>query len=72
MLAEHLRAQAAWRSGKANEYDDDRNTESGLSLLDVAQHLEQLPDDDPRLARVDSAYRISEMGLLSLGFSAST
>jgi hypothetical protein len=29
MLAEHLRDQAARRSGKADEYDDARNTESG-------------------------------------------
>ena len=67
MLGEHLRAQAAWRSRKADEYDDDRTTECGLSLLDVAEHIEQLPDDDPRLARIDSAYRVSELGFLSLG-----
>jgi hypothetical protein len=40
-----------------------------LSLLDVVEHIEQLPDDDPRLARIDSAYRVSELGFLSLGFS---
>jgi len=55
-LANYLREQARWRGDKAAEYDDDRNTQSGLALLDAAEYVEQLPDDDPRLARLDRAH----------------
>ena len=54
-LANYLREQARWRGDKADEYDDDRNTQSGLALLDAAEYIEQLHDDDPRLVRLDQA-----------------
>jgi hypothetical protein len=54
-LADYLREQARWRSDKADEYDDDRNTQSGLALLDAAEYVAQLPDDDLRLVRLDQA-----------------
>lgn len=54
-LANYLREQARWRGDKADEYDDDRNTQSGLALLDAAEYVVHLPDDDPRLVRLDQA-----------------
>jgi hypothetical protein len=53
--AVNVRQQASWRSDKADEHDDDRNTRSGLALLDAAEDVEQLPDDDPRLLRLVQA-----------------
>lgn len=54
-LAEYLRDQARFRSDRGNEYDDDRNTRSGLALLDAADYAAQLGDDDPRLVRMANA-----------------
>ncbi|HEY2206818.1 MAG TPA: hypothetical protein VGH99_20335 [Pseudonocardia sp.] len=54
-LADYLRTQAQWRGDKADRTDDDRNTRSGLALLDVAAVVERLPDDDARLARMATA-----------------
>jgi hypothetical protein len=54
-LANYLREQARWRGDKADEYDDDRNTQAGMALLDAAEYVEQLPDNDPRLVRLDQA-----------------
>jgi hypothetical protein len=55
-LAEYLREQARWREIKAEEYPEDaRNAPSALALLDAAEYVAQLPDDDPRLVRLDQA-----------------
>jgi hypothetical protein len=53
-LADYLREQARWRGERADEYDD-RKTQSGLALLDAAEYVEQLREDDPRLVRLDQA-----------------
>jgi len=62
LLAEYCREQARWRSDKADEYDDDRNTRSGMALLDVARYVERLPENDPRLVHIDKAMKLTEQG----------
>lgn len=54
-LADYLRDQARFRSDRGNEHDDDRNTRSGLALIDAADYAAQLDDDDPRLVRMAGA-----------------
>jgi len=50
VLAEHLRNQAAWRAGKADEYPEDaRNARSAAALEALAEHVERLPDTDANL-----------------------
>ena len=49
-VAEFVRATAAWRRRKAEEYDRDaRNLRSASALEDLADHVLSLPADDPRL-----------------------
>jgi hypothetical protein len=52
-LAEYLRSVAAWRRSR---YEDDlrdrRNLQSAAALEALAGHVESLPADDPRLARL--------------------
>jgi hypothetical protein len=67
LLGEYFREQARWRGEKADEYDDDRNTQSGMAFVDAAQYVEQLPEDDPRLVRIDKALRLTELGIVIAG-----
>lgn len=49
-LAGYFRAQAEWRLAKAEEYpDDSRNWRSAEDLNRLAEYVELLPDDDPRI-----------------------
>ena len=55
-LAEELFSTAVWREGKAAEYpDDDRNLPAAEHLADLARQILALPDDDPRILRIESA-----------------
>ena len=55
-LAQELYSTAYWREGKAAEYpDDDRNLPAAEHLADLARQLLALPDDDPRILRMESA-----------------
>ena len=49
-VVEFIRATAAWRRRKAEEYDRDaRNLRSAAALEELADHVLALPADDPRL-----------------------
>ena len=49
-VADFIRATAAWRRRKAEEYDRDaRNLRSAAALEELADHVLALPADDPRL-----------------------
>jgi hypothetical protein len=53
MMADYLRAIAAWRRQKAEEYDRDaRNLQSAAGLDELADFVLSLPDDDPRIVRL--------------------
>ena len=55
-LAQELFSTAVWREGKAAEYpDDDRNLPAAEHLADLARQILALPDDDPRILRMESA-----------------
>jgi cytochrome c551/c552 len=55
-LAQELFSTAVWREGKADEYpDDDRNLPAAEHLADLARQILALPDDDPRILRIESA-----------------
>jgi hypothetical protein len=55
-LAEELFSTAVWREGKADEYPDDhRNLPAAVHLADLARQILALPDDDPRILRMESA-----------------
>ena len=55
-LAQELFSTAVWREGKADEYpDDDRNLPAAEHLADLARQILALPDDDPRILRMESA-----------------
>jgi hypothetical protein len=55
-LAEELFSTALWREGKADEYSDDhRNLPAAEHLADLARQVLALPDDDPRILRMESA-----------------
>lgn len=57
-LAQELFSTAFWREGKADEYpDDDRNLRAAEHLADLARQILALPDDDPRILRMESAVR---------------
>jgi len=57
-LAEELFGTAVWREGKADEYPDDgRNLPAAEHLADLARQILALPDDDPRILRMESAVR---------------
>ncbi|HEX6521117.1 MAG TPA: hypothetical protein VF070_14090 [Streptosporangiaceae bacterium] len=54
-LAQELFSTAVWREGKAGEYpDDDRNLPAAEHLADLARQILALPDDDPRILRMES------------------
>jgi hypothetical protein len=55
-LAQELFSTAVWREGKADEYPDDaRNLHAAEHLADLARQTLALPDDDPRILRMESA-----------------
>lgn len=55
-LSEYFRAQAQWRDQKNDEYPDDpRNELSAAALRALADHVERLPDDDPRIVAAGDA-----------------
>jgi hypothetical protein len=55
-LAQELYSTAVWREGKAAEYpDDDRNLPAAEHLADLARQILELPDDDPRILRIENA-----------------
>jgi hypothetical protein len=55
-LAQELYSTAVWREGKATEYpDDDRNLPAAEYLADLARRILALPDDDPRIIRMENA-----------------
>ena len=55
-LAQELFSTAVWREGKAAEYpDDDRNLPAAEHLAGLAKQIVALPDDDPRILRMESA-----------------
>jgi hypothetical protein len=54
-LARELFSTAVWREGKAAEYpEDDRNLPAAEHLADLARQILALPDDDPRILRMES------------------
>ena len=58
-LAQELFSTAVWREGKAGEYpDDDRNLPAAEHLAGLARQILALPDDDPRLLRMESAVQV--------------
>jgi hypothetical protein len=55
-LAQELFSTAVWREGKAAEYpDDDRNLRAAEHLAGLARQILALPDDDPRILRIEDA-----------------
>ena len=57
-LAQELFSTAAWREGKAAEYpDDNRNLSAAEHLAGLARQILVLPDDDPRILRMESAVK---------------
>ena len=49
-IADYLQDLAAWRRGRAEEYDRDaRNIQSAEGLEALAAHVLTLPDDDERI-----------------------
>lgn len=73
-LADFVRATAAWRRAKAEEYDrDPRNLRSAAALEELADHVAALPPADPRLARlrelafVDGGFLPGQQTLYELG-----
>jgi hypothetical protein len=56
-LAQELFSTAEWRENKADEYPDDRNLPAAEHLADLARQLLALPDDDPRILRMASAFQ---------------
>jgi hypothetical protein len=55
-LAQELYSTAVWREGKAAEYpDDDRNLPAAEHLADLARQILALPDNDPRILRIEGA-----------------
>ena len=53
---------AAWRAGRAAEHpDDERSAACAAALERAARELRELPDDDPRLLRLERlVYRADE------------
>jgi hypothetical protein len=55
-LAAELFSTAVWREGKAAEYpDDNRNLPAAEHLADLTRQILALPDEDPRILRMESA-----------------
>jgi len=55
-LAQELYSTAVWREGKAAQYpDNDRNLPAAEYLADLARQILALPDDDPRIVRMENA-----------------
>ncbi len=55
-LAQELFSTAVWREEKAAEYpDDDRNLPAAEHLAGLARQILALPDDDPRIVRIQDA-----------------
>ena len=58
-LAQELFTTAVWREGKAAEHpDDDRNLPAAEHLAGLARQILALPDDDPRILRLESAVQV--------------
>jgi len=51
-----VESAADWRSRKADEYPDARNSRAAAALRRAARDLAELPDDDPRFLRMDSFF----------------
>lgn len=51
-LADLAASQASWRSEKAEQYDDARNTDCAEALEEFAAWVLQLPDGDDRIRRL--------------------
>jgi hypothetical protein len=55
-LAQELFSTAVWREGKADQYpDDERNLPAAEHLASLAKQILALPDDDPRILRMENA-----------------
>jgi hypothetical protein len=56
-LAQELYSTAAWRQGKAAEFpdDEDRNLRAAEHLVGLARQVLELPDEDPRILRMEHA-----------------
>jgi Shedu protein SduA, C-terminal len=76
MLAQDFEHKADWRDAKAAEYpEDERNERAAEGLRELAAYVRTLPDDDPRLQAIDSAWHTGDadptapdMILTSYGF----
>lgn len=67
LLSDHLLDQSNWRSLKAEEYpDDQRNERAADALSDAGYAVAEIPDDDPRLVKMDNAHWFDD-GLCSPG-----
>jgi len=54
-IVQDIESSAEWRGRKAEEYPDDaRNAQSAAALELAAREVAALPDDDPRLVRLES------------------
>ena len=54
-LADYLRDQARWREQKAQEWEDGRNERSARALLEAAEYVETLDDNDKRIRTMERA-----------------
>jgi hypothetical protein len=55
-IVEYLRGQASWRAWKAEEYPEDaRNARSAEHLTALAEYVQQLPDNDENLRKLEVA-----------------
>ena len=53
LLADYIRSLATWRRARFDDPDrDPRNLQSAAGLDALAEHVQALPDDDPRLERI--------------------
>lgn len=72
LLAGHMKDQAEWRTQKADEHPGDRrNSASAAALLSLSAQIETLPDEDPRLQRLDRIVTLCG-GVLPLGEQSSS
>jgi hypothetical protein len=61
-LATYIRKQADWRGSKVVEHPDDiRNERCAERLRALAEHVENLSDDDPNLLALDSVQASYEL-----------
>ena len=61
LIADYLMQIADWRRMRfEDDLRDRRNLVSAEGIRDLAGHIRALPDDDPRLARLDHLWRRGE------------